>query len=115
MNISGVPGGNNNNISKQNAEIQNQQVQNQQIQHQNQQIQNQNHEVKKQDQNVQNNFDFRSQFDYSSRPSYMNKGIFKKDKFPGLNKRVGFGDIIYTMAQAGKPSGACGGSFMAVA
>ncbi len=52
---------------------------------------------------------------YSSRPNYVNKGIFKKDNLPGLNKRVGFGDIIYTMAQAGKPSGACGGSFMAVA
>lgn len=108
MNISGVPGGNNNNIPNQNPEIQNQQIQNQQNL-------NPQREVQKQDQQVQNNFDFRNQFDYSSRPSYMNKGIFKKDSFPGINKRVGFGDIIYTMAQAGKPSGACGGSFMAVA
>lgn len=110
MNISGVPGGNNNNnnIQHQNPEIQNQQIQNQQNL-------NQKQEVQKQDQQVQNNFDFKSQLDYSSRPSYLNKGIFKKDNLPGLNKRVGFGDIINTMAQAGKEAGVCGSMFMAVA
>lgn len=52
---------------------------------------------------------------YSTRPNYLNKGAFKNDTAPGLNGRFGFGDIIYTMAQAGKPSGMCGGSFMAIA
>ena len=62
--------------------------------------------------NVQGN---NIQSSFASRPSYVNKGIFKQDPVPGLNKRFGFGDIIYTMAQAGKASGACGGNFMAVA
>ncbi|MBQ9688971.1 hypothetical protein IJV79_05005 [bacterium] len=53
--------------------------------------------------------------DYSTRPSYMNKGTFRKDDLPGMNKRVGFGDVIYTMAQAGKAAGTCGANFMAIA
>ena len=52
---------------------------------------------------------------YQSRPDYVNKGTFKNDDLPGINKKFGFGDIIYTMAQMGKASGACGGNFMAIA
>ena len=63
---------------------------------------------------VQNN-NYGIQSSYSTRPSYINKGAFKNDVTPGLNGKFGFGDIIYTMAQAGKAAGECGGNFMAIA
>jgi hypothetical protein len=100
--------------------VQPQQVQQKQVQHQQQQQQVQQHQA---EQNIQQVMpqqvapkeEFAPQFKYSSKPAYLSKEPFKSDVAPGLNGRFGFGDIIYTMAQAGKPSGACGGSFMAVA
>ncbi|RAI16087.1 MAG: hypothetical protein DKM22_01015 [Candidatus Melainabacteria bacterium] len=63
--------------------------------------------------NGNNNYNIQNA--YSSRPNYLNKSLFAKDKTPGINRNFGFGDIIHTMAQAGKAAASCGGNFMAVA
>ena len=105
--MSDISGAGNNNIHIQ------QQVQPQNIQPQ-PQIQPQ--ENIQQQQSVQQQvFEEKSMMTFATRPSYMNKGIFKKDSVPGINPNFGFGDILYTMAQAGKASGACGGNFMCIA
>ena len=89
----------------QNFHIQQQVQQQHQIQHQ-----QQNQEVKKEQQVAS----FQSPT-YASRPSMLGKAAFKNDPFPGINGRVGLGDIINIPAQAGKAAGTCGGLFMALA
>lgn len=89
------------------------QIQQQQVQKQ-QQIQKQEQGVENQQQQVQEKEVSFESFTYASRPSVLNKAIFKNDPFPGMNGRVGIGDIINIPAQAGKAAGQCGGLFMAI-